>query len=124
MVKNDLLSGQYEGFRGLKLIPLVVRYAAGTPSVQYNPSNEDISLTDVGTGEVTVSLASAGIAPLIVPGISVRSSAPNTAGANANLKGASTSTAFTVVVNADTDGATETDPVDIHLLIVKLVESA
>ena len=109
-------------FRKIQWIPLVIRYAAGVPSVQQNFEGEPVVLADVGTGEVTITLSSASLAPLFV-NATVRSSAPNTAGANANTKGATTLTAVTLVVNADTDGATETDPVDVHVLIGKFVSA-
>lgn len=120
-VDGKQISGSLEGHKALQWIPLVIRYAAGVPAVLLNPCNEAITLTDVGTGEVTVTLTNASLCPLIIPGIAVRSAAPNTLGLNANLKGASTTTAFTIVVNSDADGVTETDPVDLHLSICKLV---
>lgn len=118
---GKLLSGSYEGFRNLQLIPLVIRYAAGVPAILMNPSNEEIALTDVGSGEVTLTLANASLAPLIVGGVAVRPSAPSTLGSVINLKGATTTTALTLVNNQGDDGATESDPVDIHLLLIKMV---
>jgi hypothetical protein len=115
-----LKSGSLEGLRGLKLVPVVIRYSAGTPSVVQNPGNEDITLTDVGTGEVTVTLANASLSPLIVIP-AVRATAPSTLGNNVNIKGAPTASAFTLLVNSDADGATETDPVDLDVLIIKQV---
>jgi len=117
---GKLLSGTHEGFRNLQLIPLVIRYSAGAPVIFQNPANEPIALTDVGTGEVTVTLTNASLAPLIIPGVAVRSTAPNTAGVSVNIKGAASTTAFTLVTNG-ADGATETDPVDIHILFFKHV---
>lgn len=120
-VDGKLISGSLEGHKALQWVPIVIRYTAGVPAVLYNPCNEPMALTDVGTGEVTVTLTNASLMPLIIPGIAVRPTAPNTLGLNANLKGASTTTAFTIVVNSDADGVTETDPVDLHLSICKLV---
>lgn len=113
------LSGVLEGYRIQKLIPLVIRYATGTPSIVQNPTNEDIALTDTGTGDVKLTLANAGVAPLIVPGISVLPTAAGTLGLGANLKTAPTSSVVEILVNSLADGTTETDPVDIHVLIVK-----
>lgn len=118
---GKLISGAYEGYRALKLIPLVIRYAAGAPSVLLNPTNEAIALTDNGAGDVTITLSDAGLAPLIVGGLAVRPTAPGTLGLNANISGATTSSVVRVVVNSDADGATETDPVDLHLMLVKMV---
>ena len=121
---GKLQSGVLEGFRVLKLIPLVIRYAAGAPSIVQNPTNEAITLTDTGTGDVLVTLTNGGVAPLIVVGMNILPADATTLGLLANLKAAPTRTAFSVYVNSGADGATETDPVDIHLLIVKQEQSA
>lgn len=113
-------SGAYEGFRELQMIPLVIRYSAGTPSIVQNPSNEAITLTDVGTGDVLLTLTNAAIAPLMAF-VEVLPSAAGTLGLLANLKTAPTSSAVAILVNSGADGATETDPVDLHVLIVKMV---
>lgn len=112
-----------QGSQDIQMIPLVIRYAAGAPAVLQNPSGEVLALTDNGTGDVTITLTSAALAPLIVAGLAVRSSAPATAGVNANISGATSTTVVRIVCNADTDGATETDPVDLHLLIMKQVQA-
>ncbi len=118
---GKLQSAQLEGFRSLKMIPLVIRWAAGTPSVVSNISNEEVTLTDVGTGDLTITLASAGLAPLIVPSIGIVVADANTLSLEANLDGAPTSSVIRIVVNSGADGATETDPVELHLLILKMV---
>lgn len=120
-IDGKQISSQLEGHKALVMIPMVIRYAAGVPAVLQNPCNELVTLTDVGAGEVTVTLTNASLAPLIVPGIAVRPTAPSTLGLNANLKGAATATAFTIVVNSDADGVTETDPVDLHFMIIKQI---
>lgn len=118
---GKLQSGQLEGYRTVKVIPLVIRYATGTPSIVQNPTNEDIALTDTGTGDVKLTLSSAGVAPLIVPGISVLPAAAGTLGLLPNLKTAPTSSVIEILVNSGADGATETDPVDLHVLIIKQI---
>lgn len=123
MESGKSFSTQYEGFRGLKFIPLVIRYAAGTPSVVQNPTNEAIALTDTGTGDVKLTLASAGIAPLIVTALALPADA-STLGLTLNLKSAPTSSVVELYVNSGADGATEADPVDLHVMIVKQVASA
>lgn len=117
---GKMLSGNHEGFRAIKLIPLVIRYAAGAPSVVQNPTNEEVALTDVGTGDLTITLASAGIAPCMA-WVEVLPADANTLGLLANLDAAPTSSVIRIVVNSGADGATETDPVDLHVLIVKFV---
>lgn len=118
------LSGTYEGFRNTQFIPLVIRYATGAPAILLNPSNEDITLTDNGAGDVTLTLANASLCPLIVGGLAVRATAPGTLGNNVDISGATTTTAVRLLVNSDADGATETDPVDIHMLLIKVVQGA
>jgi hypothetical protein len=39
----------------------------------------------------------------------------------ANIDGATTTTVVNIVVNSGADGATETDPVDLHVLLIKTV---
>jgi hypothetical protein len=118
MLDGKLQSQPLPGFQVLQFIPIVVRYSAGVPSILLNPCNEDISLTDTGTGQLTVVLNSPALAPVIVQCL-VRSTDPDTLGLNANLKGATTASGFEIVVNSDADGVTETDPVDLHILIMK-----
>lgn len=114
------LSGAYEGFRNTQYIPLVIRYSAGTPAILLNPANEVIALTDNGAGDVTLTLADPGLCPLIVIGLP-RSTAPGTLGNNLNISGATTSSVIRLLTNSDADGTTETDPVDLHILIIKVV---
>jgi len=45
MLDGKLQSGFLEGHKCLKLIPLVIRWSAGVPSIVQNPVNEDIALT-------------------------------------------------------------------------------
>lgn len=118
---GKLLSGSYEGFRNLQFIPLVIRYATGTPSIVQNPANESIALTDTGTGDVKLTLANASLSPIIVAGLSVLPAAAGTLGLLPNLKTAPTTTVVEILVNSGADGATETDPVDLHILLVKQV---
>ena len=106
-------------YRGLKLVPLVIRYAAGVPAVLSNPLNEVVTLTDNATGDLTITLASASLMPLM-GFATVRPTDPNTLGLFANVDGAPSTTAISFVVNSGADGATETDPVDLHVLLVKL----
>lgn len=117
---GKLYSGNLEGARALKLVPLVIRYAAGVPSVLQNPTNEDITLADTGTGVVGVTLGTAAVAPLMVF-IEVRPTDPTVLGLLANINGAPSSSVFSICVNSGADGATETDPVDLHVLIFKQV---
>lgn len=119
---GKLLSGSLEGARALKLIPLVIRYAAGVPSVLQNPLNEGVTLADTGAGIIGVTLTTAGESPLIVM-CEVRPTDPTTLGLIANINGAPTSSVFSICVNSGADGATETDPVDLHLLIIKQVSA-
>lgn len=117
---GKLVSGALEGYRTQKLIPLVIRYAAGAPSVVANPTNESVTLTDVGTGDLTITLASAAECPLMA-WVEVVPTDANTLGLLANLDSAPTSSVVRIVVNSGADGATETDPVDLHVLILKQI---
>lgn len=116
---GQMQSAQLEGNKVLKWIPLVVRYSAGAPSIVQNPVNEAVTLTDTGTGVLGVTLTVAGAAPLFVQALA-RPADPTTLGMEINLNGAATSSAFSLVCNSGADGATETDAVDIHILICKL----
>jgi hypothetical protein len=120
-LKGNLQSQPYGGFRDLKLIPLVIRYSAGAPSIVQNPSNESIALTDTGTGDVRLTLSDASVAPLFAF-VEVLPSAAGTLGLLANLKNAPSTTVVDILVNSGADGATETDPVDLHVLLIKTVE--
>lgn len=117
---GNIGSGQHEDLRGLRLIPLVIRYSAGAPSVVQNPTGEAVTLTDTGTGDCKITLGTAGLAPLFCY-VEVLPTAAGTLGLLANLKTAPTSSVIEILVNSGADGATETDPVDLHVLIVKQV---
>lgn len=119
---GKLLSGQLEGHKTLKVIPLVLRYTAGVPAVLQNPCNEDVTIGDTGTGQVSITLASAALAPLVVAGLAVRASVPLTLGNIVHLGAAPTSSVVTLVVQDASDGATEVDPVDIHVTLLKLIQ--
>lgn len=119
-IDGKLGSQNQEDLRTLKLIPIVIRYSAGTPSVVQNPTGEAITLTDTGTGDVLLTLASASLCPLMAF-VEVLPTAAGTLGLLANLKTAPTTTAVAILVNSGADGATETDPVDLHVLIVKQI---
>lgn len=105
----------------LKFIPLRVIWTAGVPSVQWNPENEAITLTDVGAGDLTITFASASLVPLKLFGMGIQVADANAAGLIGNLDGATSTTAMKLVFNAATDGTTETDPVAVDLLIGKFV---
>lgn len=121
MIQGKMQSSQLEGFRTLKVVPLVIRYATGTPSIVQNPTNEAITLTDTGSGDVKLTLASAGVAPLIVQALPLPSDA-STVGVLVNLKTAPTSSVVELYVNSGADGATEADPVDLHVVLYKQVQ--
>jgi hypothetical protein len=117
---GKLNSANLEGHKTLQFIPIVIRYAAGTPSIVQNPTNESIALTDTGTGDVKLTLANASIAPLMVQA-SVLPTAAGTLGNLINLKTAPTLTVIELLNNSGADGATEVDPVDLHVLIIKTI---
>lgn len=103
----------------LKLIPLSIAWSAGTPSIAWNPENEDISLTDNGAGDVTLTFANASLVPLKLLGSSIQVADANILSLEMNVDGAPTKTVMKLVINSGADGATETDPVQIDLLIAK-----
>ena len=111
-MSNKLQSATKE-FRGLLAIPLVIRYAAGTPSIVQNPLNEQITVGDTGTGDILLTLASESLAPIIVGGV---------IGLGVNqvaLKAATT--VSTVAILTDLDDGTATDATDLHVVLYKTV---
>lgn len=120
MALGNLGSARMEDLRTIRLIPLVVRYSAGTPSVVQNPMGEVVTLTDNGVGDLSVTLATAGIAPLIATAL-VLPSAAGTLMQDVNHKVAATSSVVRLLVSNADDGVTDADPVDLHILIIKQV---
>lgn len=120
MANNKIQSEGME-YRVMKMIPLKITWTAGTPAVSFNPENEAVTLTDNGAGDLTITLSSAGIAPLMVLGHCVEVADANTLSLEMNIDGAPTSSVLKLVFNSGADGATETDPVAAHLLIGKMV---
>jgi hypothetical protein len=106
----------------LKMIPLQIVWAAGTPSVAWNPENEEVTLTDNGAGDLTITLASASLVPIKLVGApAIQVADANTLSLEVNIDGAPTTTAVKLVFNSGADGATETDPVACDLTIIKYV---
>lgn len=120
---GKLQSGSLEGHKCLKLVPLVIRWAAGVPSLAQNPMNESITVADTGTGIVTLTFADAALAPMIVGGLACLSSAPATLGNLLSLHSAPTASVVALVIQDGSDAATEVDPVDVHLCVYKLVQA-
>jgi hypothetical protein len=118
---NNKMQLEGQSFRGIKRIPLEIAWAAGTPSIAWNPENEDISLTDNGAGDVTVTFANASLAPLKLLGHSIQVADANTLSLEANIDGAPSTTVLKMVINSGADGATETDAVSLFLDIAKTV---
>lgn len=113
MAANNQIQSPSQQFRGLAVIPLVIRWAAGTPSIVSNPMNEVITVGDTGTGDVLLTLASASLAPIVVGGV---------IGLGVNqvaLKAATTTT--TVAILTDLDDGTATDPTDLHVILYKTI---
>lgn len=121
-MKLDFNSTQMDGFRTMKVIPLVIRYAAGTPSIVQNPANEAITLTDTGTGNLKMTLATAAVAPLMAQAL-VLSTDAATLGLNVNLLSAPTTSVVELFVNSDADGITAVDPVDLHVVLYKQIKA-
>jgi hypothetical protein len=105
----------------VKRIPLRIKWTAGTPSVAWNPENEAVSLTDNGTGDLTITLADASLVPLMVMGPCIEVADANTLSLEVNMDGPATTTAVKLVFNSGADGATETDPVACTFEILKYV---
>lgn len=121
MANNMLLVPDTLQNKGVKMIPLRIKWTAGTPSVAWNPLNESVSLTDNGAGDLTITFADASLVPLHVCGLVIEVADANTLSLEANLDGAETTTAIKLVFNSGADGATETDPVACNLMIAKVV---
>ncbi len=115
---NNKIQGESQQYRVVKYIPLKISYSAGTPSVTFNPENEGVTLTDGGAGILTVTLTTASLAPIVVPGLVVQAAA-GTLSLEANVDSAvpPTTTAVKIIVNSGADGATETDPEALHMLL-------
>lgn len=118
---NNLIQGESLQNRVVKYIPLEIVWTAGAPSVRWNPENEAVTLTDNGAGDLTITLASASLTPLKILGHCIEVADANTLSLEMNIDGAPTTTVLKVVINSGADGATETDPVALSLLIAKLV---
>lgn len=118
---NAKIQAETQQFRVCKYIPLTVTWAAGTPSITWNPENEEIALTDNGAGDLTLTFASASLVPLKLVGHALQVADANTLSLEANVDGAPTTTVLKVVINSGADGATETDSVAMNLLVVKIV---
>jgi len=113
MSAANQLQGQTKQFRGLLIIPLVIRWAAGVPGIVSNPLNEAITVADTGTGDVLLTLADASLAPIIVGGV---------IGLGVNqvaLKAATT--VSTVAILTDLDNGTAADPTDLHVILYKTI---
>jgi hypothetical protein len=120
-MSNNKIQAESMEYRVLKMIPIKITWSAGTPAISFNPENESIALTDNGAGDVTLTLASASLAPLMLAGCAIEVADANTLSLEMNIDGAPTTTVLKLVINSGADGATETDPVAVHLLIAKMV---
>lgn len=120
MAEGQLKQQNLAGLRDLKFIPLVIRYATGTPSVVQNPTGEAVVLTDTGTGDLLITLSEAGLSPLICVALPLPAAA-GTLMLDVNLKTAPTTAAVALLVSAADAGTVDTDPVDLHVLIIKQI---
>ena len=117
-----LMSGNKED-KILMQVPLSITWTAGTPAVSWNPENEAVALTDNGAGDVTLTFASASLVPLKLVGMVIEVADANTLSLEANIDGAPTASVLKIVINSGADGATETDPVALHLMVIKVVKA-
>lgn len=120
---NNLIQAESLQHKVVKYIPLTIAWTAGAPSVSWNPENEAIALTDNGAGDVTLTFSSASLVALKVIGHMVEVADANTLSLEANIDGAPSTTVVKIVINSGADGATETDPVALHLMIAKFVQA-
>jgi hypothetical protein len=118
---NSRMQNESLNHKVVKLIPLTIAWSAGTPSIAWNPENEAIALTDNGAGDVTLTFTTASLVALKPLGHTIEVADANTLSLEANVDGAPTTTVLKYVLNSGADGATETDPVAMHLLIAKVV---
>jgi len=118
---NSLMQNETLQHKVLKMIPLRIIWTAGVPSVDWNPENESIALVDTGAGDVNLTFAVASLVPLKLLGMGIEVADANTLGLVGNMDGAATTSVMNLVFNAASDGATETDPVAVDLLIGKYV---
>ncbi len=120
MEGNKILGASMQ-HKVLKLVPMRVIWTAGAPSVAWNPENEAVTLTDNGAGDLTITFTTASLIPLKLLGYGIEVADANTLSLEMNIDGAATTTAMKLVFNSGADGATETDPVGVDLLIGKWV---
>jgi len=113
-MSNKMQSASKE-FRGVLAIPLVLRWTAGAPAIVQNLLNEEIALTDNGTGDVTLTFASASVAPLILAG------AVGLGVNQVELQAAASTTVLRLLTGQDDGSAT--DPTDLHLYILKVIQN-
>lgn len=118
---NNMIQADGYSHKVVKLIPLTITWTAGAPAVSWNPENESITLTDNGAGDVTLTFATASLVPLKCIGHMLEVADANTLSLECNIDGAPSTTVLKIVANSGADGATETDPVALHLLVAKLV---
>lgn len=118
---NNRTQSESLSHKVVKYIPLTIAYAAGVPSIAWNPENEAITLTDNGVGDLTLTFAAASLVPLKLMGHSIEVADANVLSLEMNIDGAPSTTVLKIVVNSGADGATETDPVAINLLVAKMV---
>ena len=118
---NNAIQAESLQHKVLKLIPMTIGWSAGTPSVLWNPENEAVTLTDNGAGDLTITFSVASLVPLKVLGHMLEVADANTLSLECNIDGAPSTTVLKIVANSGADGATETDPVALHLLVGKYV---
>lgn len=118
---NNSIQAESLQHKVLKLIPLTIGWSAGVPSVLWNPENESIALTDNGAGDVTLTFAVASLVALKPLGHMLEVADANILSLECNVDGAPSTTVLKIVINSGADGATETDPVALHLLVGKYV---
>ncbi len=116
---NNKIQSESNSHKVLKFVPLTLLWAAGVPSIEFNPENEAIALTDNGAGDVTLTFTNASLVPLKCVGHMLQVADANTLSLECNLDGAATTTVLKVVINSGADGATETDTVRLELLVIK-----
>jgi len=120
MEGNKILGASMQ-HKVLKFVPMRIIWTAGAPSVAWNPENEAVTLTDNGAGDLTITFSTASLIPLKLLGYGIEVADANTLSLEMNIDGAATTTAMKLVFNSGADGATETDPVGVDLLIAKWV---
>lgn len=109
-MKRNVQSSQ----RGVELIALQLAWSAGTPSLLAGASASQVTITDNGTGDVSVTLVN----PALRVGVAVATPVASAGDAIVCLQAQPTASVARFVVFDGTDGTTAKDNIPLNIMIV------